>query len=277
MLLTGDEVDAEGFIDLAHTCGARVLYFDSVVFAADEFAVLDDDGADPESSVEDELSPEAQKELKRLRRAARTHAGKTTVVVMCFVAEGLPHYWSEEAAWHTDLQDAWAEFTEHNRLSAQERAQDARQRADAEAERIAAELADNPEFRAATKRTHRHGVADSVCPPPVGADDEELQEHQRIVRWATNRAIDLVEEASRRIYAGYERDLEALADEIVQHTVLADATTVAARTLLVGEFLTVKSGGYPPPKRFMDLLMLKPQLRRRQKTQTPKAELLPLE
>jgi hypothetical protein len=21
---------------------------------------------------------------------------------MCFVAEGLAHYWSEEAAWHTD-------------------------------------------------------------------------------------------------------------------------------------------------------------------------------
>jgi hypothetical protein len=96
------------------------------------------------------------------------------------------------------------------------------------------------------------------------------------VRWATNQAIKLVEEASRRIYAGYERDLAALADEIVQQNVLADATTVAARTLLVGEYLTTKSGGYPPPKRFMDLLMIRPQLRRRHKTRTPKAELLPL-
>ncbi|MFB7509628.1 hypothetical protein [Streptomyces broussonetiae] len=50
---------------------------------------------------------------------------------------------------------------------------------------------------------------------------------------------------------------------------------MAARTLLVGQFLTGKSGGYPPPKRFMDLLILKPQLRRPQKTQTAKAELLP--
>jgi hypothetical protein len=79
VLLTGDEVGAEGFIDLSHTCGARVLYFDSVVFAAEEFAVLGDNGSDPGSCLEDELSPEAQKELKQLRRAARTHAGETTV------------------------------------------------------------------------------------------------------------------------------------------------------------------------------------------------------
>ncbi|MEU6371097.1 hypothetical protein ABZ876_36735 [Streptomyces sp. NPDC046931] len=202
MLLTGDEIDAQGFIDIAQTCGARVLYFDSVVFAAEEFAVWGDDGSDAESGVEDELSLEAQKELKRLRRAARAHARQTTVVVMCFVAEGLPRCWSEEAAWHADLQDAWTGFTEQNRLPAPQRAQDARQRADAEAERIAAGLADNPEFRAATKRTHRHGIAGSACPPPVGADDEKPQEHQRIVRRATNRAIDLGEEASRRIYAG---------------------------------------------------------------------------
>lgn len=31
---------------------------------------------------------------------------------MCFVVEGLPRYWTEEAAWRTDLQGAWTEFTE---------------------------------------------------------------------------------------------------------------------------------------------------------------------
>ncbi|MGW7824453.1 hypothetical protein ACWGLF_41720 [Streptomyces puniciscabiei] len=277
VLLTGDEVDAAGFIDLAQTCGARVLYFDSHVFAAEEFAVLDDDGLEAGAGVEDQLNAEARSELKRLRRTACAHAGKITAVVMCFVADGLPHYWGEEASWHTELQDAWTEFTQQHRLSADERAQDARARADAETERIAVELAANPEFRAATKRTHHHGIASFAYPPPVGADDEKVQEHQRVVRWATSRAIELVEEASRRIYAGYERELEALADEIVQQNVLADATTVSARTLLVGEFLTAKSGGYPPPKRFMDLLMLKPQLRRPQKTQTAKAELLPFD
>ncbi|MER6126214.1 hypothetical protein ABT173_27035 [Streptomyces sp. NPDC001795] len=69
VLLTGDEVSAADFIDLAHTCGARVLYFDSDVFVADEFAVLDGDGLEPEAGVEDQLSVEAKEELKRLRRA----------------------------------------------------------------------------------------------------------------------------------------------------------------------------------------------------------------
>ncbi|WP_333763506.1 hypothetical protein [Streptomyces sp. IBSBF 2390] len=89
--------------------------------------------------------------------------------------------------------------------------------------------------------------------------------------------MELVEEASRRIYAGYERDLEVLAHEITQQNVLVGATTVTARTLLVGQFLTAKSGGYPPPKRFMDLLMLRPQIRRPQKPQMTKAELLPID
>lgn len=97
------------------------------------------------------------------------------------------------------------------------------------------------------------------------------------MRWATKQAMELVEEASRRIYAGYERDLEVLADEITQQNVLVGATTVTARTLLVGQFLTATSGGYPPPKRFMDLLMLRPQIRRPQKPQMTKAELLPID
>ncbi|MGV9565039.1 hypothetical protein [Streptomyces sp. NPDC003480] len=278
VLLSGDAVNAEGFIDLAHTCGARLLYFDSDLFAAEEFALIDDDGpVEVGAGVEDQLSAEAQSELERLRRAARARDGKITAVVMCFVVDGLPHYWGEEAAWHTDLQDAWTEFTQQHRLSADERAQDARARTDAEVERIAAELAENPDFRAATKRSHHHGIAGVVCPPPSGADDEEVHEHQRIVRWATNQAMELVEEASRRIYAGYERDLDALADEITQQNVLVGTTTVTARTLIVGQFLTAKSGGYPPPKRFMDLLMLRPQLRRPQKTQVAKAALLPFD
>ncbi|MGW7529065.1 hypothetical protein [Streptomyces sp. NPDC054783] len=70
------------------------------------------------------------------------------------------------------------------------------------------------EFRAATKQAHHHGIAGGACPPPVGAGVEALHEHQRIVRCATNRATEPVEEVSRRIYAGYEPDHEALADEI---------------------------------------------------------------
>ncbi|QHA02242.1 hypothetical protein GQF42_01895 [Streptomyces broussonetiae] len=90
-----------------------MLYFDSDVFVAKAFAVMDDDGsAKVGASVEGQLSAEAQNDLKRLRRTARSHEGKITSVVMCFMADGLPHYWGEEADWHTDLQNDWAEFTQ---------------------------------------------------------------------------------------------------------------------------------------------------------------------
>lgn len=278
VLLEGDVVNAAGFIDLAHTCGARVLYHGSEVFTADEFAVLDDADEDEHEGggAEDQLSADARRELKRLRRAARSRDGQITAVVLCFVAEGVPHYWGEEASWHTELTGQWAEFTQLHRVSRAEREQDARELTAAEVERMTDELADDPEFRAATKRSHHHDIAATAYPAPSDADDDQLQEHQRIVRWAASKAIDLVEGASRRVYAGYERDLTPLAEEITAKGVLDGATTIGARTLLVSEFLIAKSGGYPPPKRFTDLLMLRPQLRKPGKTDAAKSEQLPL-
>lgn len=192
------------------------------------------------------------------------------------MAEGVPHYWGADASWHDELQSQWAQFTQLHRFSLQELAEDARAAASAEVERITAELAENPDFRSATKRSHHKDIATTAYPPPAHADDDQLQEHQRIVRWAVNQAIAVVEGASRRIYARYERDLTALAEEIVAKGILDGATTVAARTLLVNEFLTGKSEGYPPPKRFTDLLMLRPQLRRPRKTDIVRSEQLPL-
>ncbi|MGW1768444.1 hypothetical protein ACWCQL_30935, partial [Streptomyces sp. NPDC002073] len=90
------------------------------------------------------------------------------------------------------------------------------------------------------------------------------------------QAIELVEAEVHRIYADHERDLGVLADEIARQNILVGATTAAARTVLISDYLTAKSGGYPPPKRFMALLMLRPQLKPH-KTQAAKAEALPLD
>ncbi|MBT2611415.1 hypothetical protein J7I97_24940 [Streptomyces sp. ISL-87] len=262
--LEGDEVNAAAFCDLARTCGARILYLLSEAFEAAEFAVLEDDDSDGDG-VEEQLSADARRELERIRRTALTRDGQFTGVFLCFVAEGVAHYWCEVAPWHTELEEDWAQFTALNRASQGARAEDAQARAAAEVDRIAAELAGNPEFRSAAKRSHHHDIAATAYPPPADADDDQLQEHQRIVRWATSQAIDAVEQAGRRIYAGYERDLNGLAEQIAAAGIVADATTVAARSLLLSVFLTEKSSGYPPPKRFMDLLMLRPPLRKPRK------------
>ncbi|MEW2136642.1 hypothetical protein AB0892_08605 [Streptomyces sp. NPDC005409] len=263
VLLEDELVNAEAFIGLAHTCGARVLYYDSETFTADTFILLDTDDEDDECpTIEEELDVEAQRELKRLRRAAQTRDGQITAVVMCFMAEGVAHFWGREAPWHTELGEQRDEFLQLHRNSQAARDEDDRARTTAEVERISAELAGNPEFRAATKRSHHLDIAANAYPPPSDGDDEQLEEHERLVRWAVNQAVVAVEVAARRVYAGYERDLNALAQEIAAARILDGATTIAARSLLISEHLTAKSGGYTPPKRFLDLLMLRPPLRK---------------
>ncbi|MEU2907961.1 hypothetical protein ABZ771_34605, partial [Streptomyces globisporus] len=145
------------------------------------------------------------------------------------------------------------------------REEDAQARVDREVARIAAELQDRPDFRAATKRSHHRDIAHTAYPPPADADDEGLREHQRIVSWATTQATETVEREARRIYAAHERALHALAEEITRLDILAGATTVAARTLLLQDFLAGKSDGYAAPKRTIELLLTKPQLQRPKK------------
>ncbi|MGW6572100.1 hypothetical protein ACWGAN_07970 [Streptomyces sp. NPDC054945] len=52
-------------------------------------------------------------------------------------------------------------------------------------------------------------------------------------------------------------------------------TTVAARKLVLGDYLLTKTDGYVPPKHFMDRLMLRMQARR-QPGRLTVAEPLPL-
>ncbi|MEV7416608.1 hypothetical protein [Streptomyces sp. NPDC089919] len=266
VLLTDDVVNAAEFLDLASELQARILYFDSTTFTAEGFAVLDEE-LDPGIDKMN-LTAQDRRELGLLRGDAHTRDGQISEVEMCFVAAGMNHRWVKEAPWHADLQARWSGFLEDLHLSAAMRAQDAHTRAKAEAGRIAALLAERPDFRAATKRSRFYGIADEAYPPPSTGNAEQLHQHRITIDRATDQAMALVDTTAHRIYTGYERDFDALTDEITQQDVLAAAGTVAARNLLLREYLTRKSGGYPPPKRFMELLMLHPQLRRPRQTQT---------
>lgn len=173
VLLEDELVNAQAFGDLAHTRGARVLYYDSETFTADTFTVLDADDEEGEGlTVEKQLSGEAQRELKRLRRAGQCRDGQITAAVMCFMAEGVAHFWGHEAPWHAELTEERDEFLQLHRVSPAAREEDDRARTTAEVERIAAELAGSPEFRAAAKRSHHLDIAANAYPPPVDGDDE---------------------------------------------------------------------------------------------------------
>ncbi|MGW6572099.1 hypothetical protein ACWGAN_07965 [Streptomyces sp. NPDC054945] len=158
VLLEDDPVNADDFLDLARTCGARILYYDHDVFTAEAFVVLEDD--DPLAdgpTAEESLSPDDARQLRKLRRTATRHEGHVTTVTMCFMAEGLLHLWIARAAWHTQLAAERDLFLAEHASAQDTRVEDAHVRREAERQRIAAELADNREFRgppsAATART----------------------------------------------------------------------------------------------------------------------------
>ncbi|MEU5810726.1 hypothetical protein [Streptomyces sp. NPDC047718] len=275
--LEEDLVNAEDFIALAHRCGARVLYYDHDVFTAKDFVLLED--VDPLAdgpNAEEQLAPEAARQLQELRKAASRREGHVTAVVMCFMAEGLPHMWSARAAWHTELTAERDLFLAEHEGAQEVREEDDHARMAAERQRMAAELAGDPDFRAATKRTHHYDIATTAYPPPDTMDADELKEHQSLVRGATRDAIELVEAAARRLYAALGRDLDTLAQEIASADITQGATTVKARTFLVSDFLLAKTDGYPPPGRFIDRLMLYVQMRQQPTRRAPLAEPLPL-
>ncbi|MFJ3861487.1 hypothetical protein ACIPRL_35330 [Streptomyces sp. NPDC090085] len=79
------------------------------------------------------------------------------------------------------------------------------------------------------------------------------------------------------------RCLRRLRDELIHRVpeiesagITHGATTAAARELLLGDYLLTKTGGYVPPKHFMDRLMLRMQARQRPGRPTTVAEPLPL-
>ncbi|MFD6917752.1 hypothetical protein [Streptomyces virginiae] len=275
VLLEDDLVNADDFLDLAHTCGARILYYDHDVFTAEAFVVLEDGDLDG-PTAEESLSPDDARQLRKLRRTATRHEGQVTTVIMCFMAEGLPHLWIARAAWHTQLAAERDLFLAEHASAQDARVEDTHARSEAERQRIAAELADDREFRAATKRGHRQDIAALAYPPPATADPDELRQHQWMVSGAARDAADLVEGAARRIYAGLEHDLDPLALEIESAGVTLGATTIAARKLVLGDYLLTKTGGYVPPTPFMDRLMLRMQARRQPGRPTTVAEPLPL-
>ncbi|MFJ3975952.1 hypothetical protein [Streptomyces sp. NPDC090021] len=277
VLLEEDLVNAEDFIALAHRCGARVLYYDHDVFNAEDFVLLSD--ANPLAdgpTAEEQLTPEAARQLRKLRRAASRHASHVTVVVMCFMTEGLPHMWIARAAWHTELTAERDLFLAEHECAQEIRQDDENALKAAEQQRMAADLAENPEFRAATKHTHHHDIAATAYPAPDTTDTDELRAHQRLVRGATRDAIELVDAAAHRLYTALGRDLDALAQEIAVAGITQGATTVKARTLVVSDYLLTKTDGYPPPGRFIDRLMIHVQKRQQPTRRAPLAEPLPL-
>ncbi|GGU48501.1 hypothetical protein [Streptomyces violascens] len=91
--------------------------------------------------------------------------------------------------------------------------------------------------------------------------NETLYAHCRILQGALRDAEAAIGETAFRLFTRYEQELDTLATKILDQQLLDGATTAAVRRIRVQDFLTEKSGGYAPPKRTVDLLLARPELK----------------
>ncbi|WP_204015668.1 hypothetical protein [Micromonospora andamanensis] len=234
---TGSEVciqpgtlDLPGFLSLAEKLGGGVLYL-----KAEPFEPEHDDAA--------ENPPEHL--LK--------HRGNIGRVSVAFAANGIVHFWEQEAPWYYEWQDrensAYSRFPAPRgnlddgpeRLSGEERA------------RLADELANtllaSPEFRAA-KMGARQRVARFAVPP----DTHEW------VRWdAIREACDRAEVLAQTQYASITDRLDGLAAELLTTPAYQQASSPAARKQVAEQFLISQADGFSPPAHLRDELYARSQ------------------
>lgn len=88
-------------------------------------------------------------------------------------------------------------------------------------------------------------------------------------------AYAAVQAAAQAVYADYECRLDELAEDLLASGKLDQATGAGPRRILAADFLTERSGGYPPLGRTLTLLLARPQLKPG-KNPPPSAPPLPL-
>jgi hypothetical protein len=266
-----DATTAEEFLDLARAGRARFVYYTGREFDADEFDGLDADddedmGIVPASELEEVLGDVS----RQLSREAQAHRGEVCAAGMCFVTAGVSHYWLLQAPWYLELKVRQEELTERGASERERISEEMQAHRNAEVERIAEELQTRADFRRVYQKVSLcDDIARQAYPVEEAADEDAVEDHERTISRAVSRARETVEQEAHRIFTAMENELDELAEDVVATAVLAGATTVSVRTIKIQDFLTQRTGGYPPPRRTVELLMAKPQLkatRQRQST-----------
>ncbi|MFG2585850.1 hypothetical protein [Streptomyces malaysiensis] len=258
----------EGFCHLASTLGARVLYQDIDCFDVGEHVdcyTVPDVHTDSEKQEDKPLDDAVQQALTAIRTKARPYDGKTARVEVSFVHGAVAHIWEAVAPWYIALVAECDDVHVLQRSAQQEQYEDrhqarvAERQADEEQQAtMAAHLAERPDFRSAKNAGARREIAEHVFPKPQ--DSEDYRHSFRLNR-ALATAHSAVQAAARGVYAEYECRLDELAEELLASGKLDQATGAGPRRILAADFLTERSGGYPPPGRTVTLLLARPPLK----------------
>lgn len=266
--LDAQDLGIEAFCHLASTLGARVLYQDIDRFDVDEHVdcyTAADKHTDSEKQEDKPSDDAVQQALTDIQTKARPHDGKTARVEVSFVHDAVAHTWEAVAPWYTALVAECDDVHALQCTARQEQyedhyqAREAERQADEEQQVImAAHLAERPDFRSAKNAGARREIAERVFPEP---QDSEGYRHSFRLNRAVATAHAAVQAAVRAVYADYECRLDELAEELLASGKLDQATGAGPRRILAADFLTERSGGYPPPGRTLTLLLARPQLK----------------
>lgn len=266
----GGLTSAREFVALAARTRCRLLYYAGESFEPDDFLgwAAEDEVHDEEGESELEVLAKRDRTFDRqvqaLREQARSHSGDLANVAMCFVADGVAHYWAVQAPWLTDLEVVQSELQELRDAARLDQHEDELARSDAEFTQFSKLLQARADFRSAQTRTARRTVAQTALPAPAG-DEQDAREHEHLLARAVWDASAAVDAEAHRIYTDAEADLQSLVDAVVNAEILSDATTVAVRKILVTDFLLARFDGYLPPRRTLELLVNDPRIKARRR------------
>ncbi|WP_421107042.1 hypothetical protein [Streptomyces sp. NEAU-S77] len=262
------DMGIEAFCHLASTLGARVLYQDIDRFDVDEHVdcyTVAGQHTDSEQREDKPSDDAVQQALTVIRTKARPYDGKTARVEVSFVHGAVAHTWEAAAPWYTALAAECDDVDELQHDARQEQHEDHHQAREAERQAdeeqqaaMAAQLAERPDFRSAKNTGARREIAEHVFPEP---QDSEGHRHRFRLSRALATAHAAAQAAGRAVYEDYERRLDELAEELLASGKLDQATGAGPRRILAADFLTERSGGYPPPGRTLTLLLAQPQLK----------------
>ncbi|MEU5609720.1 hypothetical protein AB0H03_13475, partial [Streptomyces sparsogenes] len=202
----------------------------------------------------------------------RIRLGHCNILPGCFSASQVRCHptlqqspWEAVAPWYTALVAECDDVHELQHGARQEQCEDryqareAERQADEEQQTVmAAQLAERPDFRSAKNAEARREIAERVFPEPQDSADYR---HSFRLNRALATAHATVQAAARAVYAEYECRLDELAEELLASKKLDQATGAGPRRILAADFLTERSGGYPPPGRTLTLLLARPQLK----------------
>lgn len=254
----GEQTTAERFVELAGRAGARLLYYSREYFDVAGFLDWAAESDIPELETDADALAQRDfsfgKQLQALRDRARPHADDLATVAMCFVADGVAHYWAARTPWLSELDMDHAQLQELRDLAEDDQREDDKVRSGADLARMTAELQARADFRQASTRTARRDIAHAAYPAPT-VEEPAFRKHERLVDTAVYQAVDAIEAEALRLYAAAENDWQALVTAILESDALADATTVTVRKIRVTDFLLQRFDGHQPPRRFLELLV----------------------